>query len=145
MNLIANVVTFYDGNDICRSDNCSFAQGTYLYNNVMRIFAQNQKFRKPKIVKIEAYTSLSVYYGPSTQEGTRLCSIKDDVIIYNNPYKDRFVVVKLPDKTITRFDVNPYTPSIERMDVGCDGIFFSTTDILIILLLVLMLWLYRFE
>lgn len=142
-NHISNIVSFYDGNDICSSNNKNFVSGSYLYDDVKSLFKDSWK---PKIVKIDAGTTLSVYFGPDTRNGAALNRIvKDDMIIYNNPYRDRFVVVKLPDKIITGFDIDRYTPSIERFEMDSSGVFFSTTDILIIIFLLLLLWMYRFS
>ena len=66
---------------------------------------------------------------------------KDEMIVYNNPYVDRFVVVKLHDKTITGFDILRYVPSIEHFG-STDNfrICLGAVDILIILILLFVLF-----
>lgn len=136
MNSISNRVSFYDGNDICGSNNKNFLVGSYLYDSVKTFFT---KTWIPKLVKIDADTTLTVYFGPDTRNGAALNRlVKDDLIVYNNPYKDRFVVVKLPDKTITGFDINCFVPSVEQFEVDNYGVFISATDILIIILLMIL-------
>lgn len=140
LNPISNVVSFYEGNDICGSKSKNFVTGSYPYDNIKMFFANSWR---PKLVKIDAETTLTVYFGPDTRNGAALNRIvKDDLVIYNNPYTDRFVVVKLPEKTITGFDVDHYVPSIEHLEVDGSGVFFSATDILIIILLLLILYIY---
>ena len=137
---INNSVSFYNGNDICSYDNKNFANGTYTHDTIKVIF--NDAW-KPKIVKIDANTTLTIYFESITRNRPVLnCIIKNEMIVYNNPYKDRFVVVKLPNAIITRFDINNYIPSVERFDINQSGVFFSTTDIIIILLLLLISWVY---
>jgi hypothetical protein len=125
INPTSNVVTFYAGTDICGGNNKNFAIGSYRYDNVNRFSTDTWI---PKLVKIDAETTLTLYLG--------------NPVIYNNPYTDRFVVVKLPDKTITGFDINRYVPSVERSDVNDSGVFFSTIDIFVMILLLVLLYIY---
>ena len=53
------IVTFYNGNDICGSDKKNFVIGTYFYDAVRAVFNDSWK---PKLVKIDAGTTLIVYY-----------------------------------------------------------------------------------
>jgi hypothetical protein len=137
INQLSTVVSFYDGNNICNSNNKNFVSGAYSHDNIKSFFTN----WVPNIVKINAKTTLTVYFGPKTQNGTALNHLaKDDMMVYNNPYDDRFVVVQLPDKIIIGFNIKQYSPLITKFTVSSSRIYFSTVDILIIIILLIILW-----
>jgi hypothetical protein len=130
---INHSVTFYDRMNICTGRSITFKIGSYANKQINALLVSN-----PVTVKIDAATSLKIVYKVNTSNGTT----NDEFIIYNNPYYDRFVVVKLPDlanKKIISFDVSVYTNNIinEIYLMTETGIFFSITYIIIILLLLL--------
>lgn len=134
-----NSVTFYEGTNICNNKNKSFRIGSYPYEKIKMEFNN----WNPELVKIDAETSLVIYFTSCSQN-----KVKTNMITYNNPYNDRFVVVKLPgnaqnnsqnnvlDNKIQGFDISHYVPSL---DID-KSMMFNTMDILTIFLFFLLFW-----
>jgi len=131
-----NAVTFYDKMNICTGASLSFSVGTYSYDNVKMMFGE----LKPVMVKIDPNTSLKVYYSyDSFDSAIHNREIGNDVMVYNNPYNDRFVVVKLPGldiisgKIITGIDISIYTQSSEISDTFHNSFIVTIVIVMIIL------------
>lgn len=128
-------VTFYNKMDICSGSAAEVYGGHYFESQITTILAGEIK---PVLVKIEPKTTLVMSLrteSPITQSFDK--ATKSDKIIYNNPYDDRFVVVKLPRQgSIIGITVSVYTHTLEEnIDMRKNFVCFSFTDVLIILLL----------
>ena len=138
-------VTFYNKTDMCSGVTAEVHDGHYLGNHITTTFVGGLK---PTMVKIEPKTTLKLSLrteSPITQSFDK--ATKSDTIIYNNPYDDRFVVVKLPNLgsldpgSITGITVSAYTVE-ENIDMGQKFVCFSFIDILFILLLLFIIILF---
>jgi len=121
-------IVFYNKMNICSGQSLRSTPGQYLGENnpVLELV----KRLKPIVVKIEPKTTVEIM-------------TKTDKYIYNNPYSDRFVVVKLSlsDKPIeiTGYTVGGFIDTVTMIDKN--GIYLSFIDLLTIILILLMIWL----
>jgi len=117
-------VTLYDGLDICSSRQIGMNNGPYV-NATLRKVILNRGFN-PVIAKIEPLTTLILYTGDNMSGSSR---------VYNNPYDDRYVVVKIDQKNpIVSMEVKPFEIIKEQFTLEETGIFISTTDLIMIVI-----------
>lgn len=115
------LVILYRTNNVCQSETMAFNKGEYVFNTNMW---------KPALIRIESITTITIYFGSD-----------DNKKVYNNPYPDRYVVVKLDQEllehTITKIVVSVFTPSVECIRSSNNELcFLSSTDVIVILILV---------
>lgn len=98
-------VIFYNDANINNSDKISFSHGIIDPSKLI-INGKN-----PMLARLEATTSMSIQYDNKPS------------IVYNNPYSDRYVIIRLdgltPERgnlrsTITSCSVNAYIPSLDH-------------------------------
>lgn len=89
-------VIFYNNTNINNSDKISFSHGIIDPSKLI-INGKN-----PTLARLEATTSLIVQYNNKPS------------IVYNNPYSDRYVMIRLDGSTITSCSVNAYIPSLDH-------------------------------
>jgi hypothetical protein len=124
-------VTLYDGLDICSSRQISMDNGPYT-NSTLRKVVLSRGFN-PVIAKIEPLTTLVLYTGDNMSGLSR---------VYNNPYDDRYVVVKLDQKNpIVSMEVKPFEITKEQFTLDETGIFVSTTDLIMIIIAIALIML----
>jgi hypothetical protein len=126
-NKSTNGIVFYDKMNICSAQSLRFTDGTYQGDDNPGLVAV--KKLKPMMMKIEPLTTVEIM----TQV---------DKYVYNNPYDDRFVVVKLSSGEpieITGYIVRRYINTETVIDKN--GIYISFIDLLIIMLVIMMIWL----
>jgi hypothetical protein len=123
----SNIVIFFDGTNICTSKGLKFVFGNYSCDYVNNYLSSNWI---PILAKIESGTTLTVYFDSENSEP----------IVYNNSYNDRYVVIKLPNKIVKKFNVTSYIPNIEKLEFNQTGVFFSAIYIVILLALLFFFW-----
>jgi hypothetical protein len=133
--MVAESVILYQTTDVCSSTSFTVKKGDYVMGDSMW---------QPALARIEPLTSFTVFYNNKESK------------VYNNPYTDRYVVVRLTfdpsskSQNISRISVSPFQRDIdprllsgENIDCNCSS-FMSPTDIIIILiifyLLILVVW-----
>ena len=122
---INHTVTFFNGSNICNSRYINFNKGNYSIEYL------NKYFSNPVLAKIGPSTKLTLYFNKDMIK-------QNNVMVYNNSYSDRVVVIKLPNKKITSFEVSIFRPMVEKIDYASYGIYFSITDIIFIFLIMIL-------
>jgi hypothetical protein len=110
-------VIFYRTNNVCKGEMFAIKKGNYKFGDGMW---------QPQLARIEPLTTLTIYYSND----------KKDFKIYNNPYSDRYVVIKLQpqvQKTIYA-DVSSFLSSQENT-TSISTNFLSLTDAIVIVIL----------
>lgn len=134
----AHSVSFFNNVNACSGTRIHFENAGY-NNNVLGDHLTGTN--KPIIAKINPNTTLKIY-SKNNKRGQSF--------YYENPYMDRYIVVKLPNNFVIKsMDIRPYSASIaaevtEGFSVSPNGIFISTNDILLILLIIALIWIWYY-
>lgn len=134
----AHSVSFFNNINACSGTGIHFENAGY-NNNILGDYMTGTN--KPIIAKINPNTTLKIY-SKNNKNGQSF--------YYENPYMDRYIVVKLPNNFVIKsMDIRPYSASIaaevtEGFSVSPDGIFISTNDILLILLIIALIWIWYY-
>lgn len=119
--MVEESVILYQTTDVCSSTSFTVKKGDYVIGDSMW---------QPELAKIEPLTSFTIKYNNKESK------------VYNNPYSDRYVVVRLGPRTINRsishISVSPFQRCNENIDCNCSS-FMSPTDIIIILIIIYLL------
>jgi len=125
-------IVFYQTNNICGGMKSEFGVGEYQASHIT--------FKgPPQLAKLEPNTTLV---------------INDSERLYNNPYSDRFVVVKLDldQNPIKSFKVADYQfqhkerqlQQNQRKDSYCDSGMFSSFDAILVVVMISLLWMWYY-
>lgn len=118
-------IVFYRTNNVCNGDAVVIKKGEYNFDDGMW---------QPILAKVEPLTTLIVYFSDD----------KKKFEVYNNPYSDRYVVIRLQTETIKSIKIETYLKCVEHMDCEKSTVM-SSTDIIILILIVSLFFLFKFR
>jgi hypothetical protein len=130
-------VSFFNGTDICTSKAIHFEIGEYDYSILSRYVNNGDNGQnRPVMARIENSTSLLVYSQPD---------LTGEPVVYNNPYNDRYVVVKIPTNlNVLSISVRPYYHTIENFEIGKNSLTLSTLDLFVIIVIIFLIYYYLY-
>jgi len=121
-------IVLYRTNNVCNGDSVIIKEGEYNFGDSMW---------QPALAKVEPLTTLMVYFSDD----------KKLFNTYNNPYSDRYVVIRLQNEYIKCMKIETYAKCAERLNaerLNCENTtIISSTDIIIIILILSLIILFR--
>jgi hypothetical protein len=118
-------IVFYRTNNVCNGDAVVIKKGEYNFDDSMW---------QPILAKVGPLTTLVIYFSDD----------KKKLEVYNNPYSDRYVVIRLQTANIKSVKIEAYSKCLEHMHVDCEkSTIMSSMDIVILIIIISLFILFR--